>query len=219
MNGVHDMGGMHDMGRVLHEANEPVFHEPWEGRVYALNRAAAAGEKWALDAARYEIEVIPPVEYLRMSYHERWHTRLVELLVKRHMVTRAEIASGQPAPGSPKTTPLMKPQNIAAVMAPANPQRPQADVVPRFTVGDRVQALNIHPTHHTRLPRYLRGREGVIVRHHGTFVFSDTNAHEEGENPLHVYSVQFSARELWGSDDSSRDSVHLDLWDAYLEHV
>ena len=26
MNGVHDMGGMHGMGPISHEANEPVFH-------------------------------------------------------------------------------------------------------------------------------------------------------------------------------------------------
>jgi len=59
------------MGKVSLEKNEPVFHDTWEGRVYALNRAAAAGGKWNLDASRYEIELIPPAEYLRTSYYER----------------------------------------------------------------------------------------------------------------------------------------------------
>ena len=36
MNGVHDMGGMQDLGAIEREKNEPVFHEPWEGRVWAL---------------------------------------------------------------------------------------------------------------------------------------------------------------------------------------
>jgi len=216
MNGVHDMGGMQDMGKVSLEKNEPVFHDTWEGRVYALNRAAAAGGKWNLDASRYEIELIQPAEYLRMSYYERWYARLVELLIKRQMVTRAEIQSGQPAPGSPKTTPVMKGGEIA-VLAPANPERPAAEVAARFAVGQRVRARNIHPVHHTRLPRYARGKQGVIVRHHGIFIFPDTNAHSEGENPQHVYSVRFAATELWGSHASSRDAIHLDLWDEYLE--
>ena len=217
MNGVHDMGGMQDMGKVSREKNEPVFHEAWEGRVYALNRAAAAGGKWNLDASRYEIELIPPADYLRMSYYERWHARLVELLVKRRMVTRTEIESGQPAKGSPKTKPVLKPENISSVMAPANPERPKAEVVPRFAAGQGVRARNIHPAHHTRLPRYVRGKQGVIARDHGIFIFPDTNAHAAGEHPQHVYSVRFAARELWGSQASSRDSVHLDMWDDYLE--
>lgn len=217
MNGVHDMGGMQDMGPIHHEKNEPVFHEAWEGRVYALNRAAAAGGKWNLDASRYEIELIPPADYLRMSYYERWHARLVELLIKRRVVTRAEIESGQPAKDSPKATPVLTPAKLVSVTAPANPERPNAKVPPRFTTGLHVRARNIHPVHHTRIPRYVRGKQGVILRDHGIFIFPDTNAHFAGENPQHVYSVRFAAQELWGSQASPRDSVHLDLWDDYLE--
>jgi nitrile hydratase beta subunit len=216
MNGVHDMGGMQDMGKVPYEKSEPVFHEAWEGRIYALNRAAAAGGKWNIDASRYEIELIPPADYLRMSYYERWHAKLVELLLKRRMVTRAEIESGQADKAAPKTTPILKPENIS-VMAPANPERPKAKASQRFAVGQQVRARNIHPAHHTRLPRYARGKQGIIVRHHGIFVFPDTSAHSEGENPQHVYSVRFAAIELWGSGASIRDSIHLDLWDDYLE--
>ena len=42
MNGIHDMGGMQGMGPIRRETDEPVFHETWEGRVYALNRALIA---------------------------------------------------------------------------------------------------------------------------------------------------------------------------------
>ena len=31
MNGIHDMGGMQDMGPIKYEKNEPVFHASWEG--------------------------------------------------------------------------------------------------------------------------------------------------------------------------------------------
>lgn len=29
MNGIHDLGGMQDMGALPFEENEPVFHEDW----------------------------------------------------------------------------------------------------------------------------------------------------------------------------------------------
>ena len=100
MNGVHDMGGMQDMGPVQEEKNEPVFHHPWEGRVFAMYRATGAWRKWNIDAARYSRELIPPAEYLRMSYYEKWYAGLVDLLTARGLVTRAEVESGRPAPGS-----------------------------------------------------------------------------------------------------------------------
>ena len=216
MNNIHDMGGMQNFGTVLREQDEPVFHHPWEARLYALNRAAGAAGKWNLDSTRYGIELIPPLDYLRMSYYERWHVSLVELLIARGVVTRAEVESGHPTPGSPKATPVMTAASIS-VLAPANPERPKVGMDPRFQVGQLVRARNRHPVHHTRLPRYARGKQGVVARHHGIFVFPDTNAQFAGENPQHLYSVRFAARELWGPQASPRDAVHLDMWDDYLD--
>ncbi|GAA3880389.1 MAG: SH3-like domain-containing protein [Gibbsiella quercinecans] len=87
----------------------------------------------------------------------------------------------------------------------------------RFAAGDKVQAKNINPLGHTRLPRYVRGRIGTVVRHQGSFVFPDTYAHGKGENPQHVYSVRFEAQALWGEETQSKDAVYLDLWDDYIE--
>ena len=42
MNGVHDMGGMHGMGPIQIEKDEPVFHGYWEARTYVLNIAIRA---------------------------------------------------------------------------------------------------------------------------------------------------------------------------------
>lgn len=75
MNGIHDMGGMHGMGPIRAEEHDPVFHEPWEGRVYAITRAVGAWRKWNLDAGRHGIELLPPADYLRMSYYEKWLAR------------------------------------------------------------------------------------------------------------------------------------------------
>src|SRR5215469_4895630 len=95
MNGIHDMGGMHGMGPIVHEENEPMFHEPWEGRVYAITRLIGAFGKSNLDAFRHAIELLPPADYLRMSYYEKWLVRNIDLLVKHGIVTREEIETGK----------------------------------------------------------------------------------------------------------------------------
>ena len=218
MNGVHDMGGMHGMGPIRIEKDEPVFHGYWEARTYALTRATRAWNKWNIDTGRHEIELLPPAEYLRMSYYEKWFARLVVLLVKTGMVTRAEIESGKPAPGSPKLTPALTAERVAATaLNRAIPSSHDPAIKPRFKVGQQVRARNINPIGHTRLPRYARGKVGKIDRDHGVHIFPDTNAHGLGEKRQHVYSVRFAARELWGDQASARDSVYLDMWDDYLE--
>ena len=217
MNGVHDMGGMHGMGPVRREENEPVFHEAWEGRVLALRRAMAAWGKWNIDVTRHEVELLAPDEYLRLSYYERQFVAFLEMLAKSGLVTRAELQSGKPAEGSRKGTPALTVEKAAALVAKGVPASRDVAAAARFRVGDRIRARNMHPAGHTRLPRYARGKLGVIERDHGVFVFPDTNAHFLGEQPEHVYSVRFAASELWGPQGAPRDFVYVDMWDDYLE--
>jgi nitrile hydratase subunit beta len=217
MNGVHDMGGMHGMGPIAPEANEPVFHERWEGRVYALNRAVGLLGKWNIDAARHSRERIPPADYLRMSYYEKWLAALTMLLEETGLVTRAELESDRPSPGTARATPPLTANEVARVVADRGGFERPINTPPRFAIGQRVRAKKINPTGHTRLPRYARGNAGVVDRIHGAHVFPDTNAHFQGENPQHLYSVRFSARELWGEAASARDCVYIDLWEEYLE--
>jgi len=217
MNGVHDMGGMHGMGPIQAEKNEPVFHERWEGRVLALRRAMAAWHKWNIDVTRHEVERVPPAEYLRLSYYERQFVAFLEMLAKSGLVTRAELESGKPAEGAAQAVPALTPQKAAVLITKGVPASRDVPVTPRFRAGDRVRARNMHPVGHTRLPRYVRTKLGMIDRDHGVFVFPDTNAHFLGEKPQHVYSVRFAARELWGQQAAPGDSVYLDMWDDYLE--
>jgi nitrile hydratase len=219
MNGVHDMGGLQDMGPVQHEKDEPVFHAAWEGRIYAINSALRAIGKWNLDAWRHQIELLPPAGYLRMSYYERWLRINEQLLVKHGLITAAELKTGAPDPGSVKATPALTAALAAGRLSRGIASSHDPQVQPHFKVGQRVRARNLNPTGHTRLPRYARGKHGTIARDHGVYVFPDTNAHFQGEKRQHVYSVRFSARELWGEDGSPRDSVHLDMWDDYLERA
>jgi nitrile hydratase len=219
MNGVHDMGGRQDFGPVDYEKDEPVFHAAWEGRVWAMTRALSAWRKWNIDVGRHAIERLPPIEYLRMSYYERWLARMEAQVVEFGLVTKEELASGTPAAGSSRATPPYTLASAARVLNRGIASSVEPAVAPRFTVGQPVRTRNIHPTGHTRLPRYARDKAGVIVRDHGVYVFADSNAHFQGERRQHVYAVRFTARELWGPQASPRDTVHLDLWDDHLDRV
>jgi nitrile hydratase len=216
VNGVHDMGGMANLGPIVPEAEGSVFHEPWEGRVHAMT--VASPTRGNIDAGRHQRELIPGPEYLAMSYYEKWFRSLTELLLKHGLVTPQELASGKADPASPKATPRLAAGAVEAAMTAAGSYVREA-APPAFEVGDRVRARNLNPPGHTRLPRYVRGHEGVIAALHGAHVFPDVNAHGKGEDPRPLYTVTFTASELWGPDANPRDSVSLDLWEPYLERA
>jgi nitrile hydratase beta subunit len=218
MNGIHDMGGMDGFGPVVREAKEPVFHADWERRVFALMNVAMNVARVNIDEFRHAIERIPPGQYLASSYYERWLAAVEILLVERGVITREELIAKQD--GSAE---IVRAQ-IAAGMRTIGPdpikEKPGAKSPrARFARGDRVRARNFNPSGHTRLPRYARGKRGVIARDWGVFVFPDTNAHHAGTKPQHCYSVGFEARELWGKSASSRERVLVDLWEDYLEPI
>jgi nitrile hydratase subunit beta len=213
MNGVHDLGGMHGMGPIPIEKNEPAFHEPWERQMFGLMLGALFKLDLNGDEFRSTIEHLPPADYLGFRYFERWIPVLGTMLVKRGVITEAELASGRAQGGARWKPATDKPSQPSGRTPPAKREGAPA----RFTAGQRVRARNMHPVTHTRLPRYVRGRIGTVLRDYGISTFPDTNALDAGEKPQHVYSVRFAARELWGDQASPRDSVHLDLWDDYLE--
>ena len=109
-------------------------------------------------------------------------------------------------------------QALAAAAAGASARVAQV-MTPRFNVGDHVRLSNINPPGHTRMPRYIRGRHGVIERDHGVFIFPDTYAAGRGERPQHVYSVRFTSHELWGADGRANDELFVDVWDDYMERA
>lgn len=207
MNGVHDMGGMHGFGPVTPEADEPVFHAEWEGRVLAMDLAMRATGEWGVDVARFAREREPPEQYLAESYYERWLGGLERLLLERGLVSEEELTAGRSlTPGQPL------PGKVVAPNSRREPSRPA-----RFAVGDRVRARNIHPAGHTRLPRYVRGHVGTVARLHGFHVFPDASAHGLGDDPQWLYVVVFYGAELWGADAQSGSSVSVDAFEPYLE--
>ncbi|MGH7354620.1 MAG: nitrile hydratase subunit beta [Candidatus Rokuibacteriota bacterium] len=223
MNGVHDMGGMHGMGPIDHEAQEPVFHHEWERRAFALTMATGLLGKWNIDMGRFAREQMPPGEYLETTYYEHWLFGLLRLLDEKGLVPPAEletcrrgetVAGPQPAPPGLR---VLRPPDVHRALRNRRAARCDDPVAPKFKAGDAVIAKNTNPLGHTRLPRYVRGRRGVVDRDHGVFTFPDTHAAGQGKKPQHVYSVRFAARELWGPEASARDAIYVDLWDDYLD--
>ena len=211
MNGIHDMGGMHGMGPIQIEKNEPVYHADWEGRVDAMFQALRGK---AGGGGRTFRERVPPREYLRMSYYELWYTALVEQLIAARLVTRDEVESGRSVEPKPASIRPYSASEAVALVTRAQSTNQSIALAPRFRVGQQVRARNINPVGHTRLPRYARGRLGIVERLRGVSPIPDAGA---GGKPQNLYSIRFPARELWGQQSAPQDAVYIDMWDGYLE--
>src|SRR5216683_5665177 len=133
---------MHGFGPVIAELDEPVFHARWEGHVRALMQRTV-GRYYHLDEFRHAIERMPPGEYLRSSYYEKWLHAVQTVLLEKGVVTKEELAKGHALGHAP-------PPRTAAETPPA--------LRSRFRPGDGVVTRNVHPKGHTRLPRYVRGK-------------------------------------------------------------
>ncbi|MFC4294661.1 nitrile hydratase subunit beta [Novosphingobium tardum] len=209
MNGVHDLGGRDGMGPISFEPAEPVFHEDWERRVFAMHIAMAGGGYMNIDQFRHAIERMPAADYLATSYFEHWLVAVEDGCRTAGLLDEA-IAT------SPVT--CFPSHLVEAMVFGGSPARMELDAAPAFAVGAQIRARNIHPAGHTRLPWYVRGQVGCIVAHRGAFVFPDSHAHGLGPDPRHMYSVSFTAEALWGPDARNpRDTVQLELWEPYLE--
>jgi nitrile hydratase subunit beta len=213
-NSLHDMGGMHGFGPVEPEPNEPPFHAKWEGRVLALQRAMGVIGLWTIDGGRASLEALPPLDYLGSSYYRRWFLGLERRVVGYGLVGEDEIAAGRSLrPGIR----LNRKMNASDAETPPlmNFERP-APAAARFKPGDRVRAKNLNPVTHTRLPRYARGKSGTIEAIRGCHVFPDTAALNAGDNPQWLYTVVFSARELWGEEADPAVKVSIEAFEPYL---
>jgi nitrile hydratase subunit beta len=205
MNGPHDLGGAMGFGPIRIEADGPLFHAPWEARALGLTLCAGALGHWNIDESRHARESLPPAVYLSSSYYEIW-VRGLEVLLDRH---------GLPGAESPHPRRLIAARVPAVLAAGTDYTRPLSDP-PRFQPGQRVRAKNIHPRGHTRLPRYVRGRVGVVEADHGGFVLPDASAHGQ-EDAGRLYTVVFEGAELWGPDAEPGTQVSVDAWESYLE--
>ncbi len=218
MERVHDMGGQSRFFGPLPpiDRDEPAFSAPWEGKAFALALLANRVAGTNLHAFRHAIERVPEPDYLS-GYYERWLASAEILLLD----------SGILAPGAVEARARkLRGEDVEepAVPEPHKPDMPSGgagnlrtvEEPPAFAVGDRVTTGTDHPTDHTRLPAYARGKAGTVTAVRPAMVFPDTASHFLGENSQHVYTVEFAAQDLWG-DDAEPATLTLDLYENYLE--
>ena len=218
MNGVHDLGGMHGFGPINPDRNEPVFHHEWERRVFGMMIAVLGTGSFGVDEFRHAVERLPPALYLNTTYYEHWLLTLEKLLGEHGILSENELTTKKAEPPGRSAIPAAVSKDaLLGMMSTGASLRLPEPAPPRFHPGDRVLVRNINPEHHTRLPRYARGKHGIVERLQGVFVFPDTAAHGQGNKPQQVYNVRFTARELWGSGAPAQDSLTLDLFEDYLE--
>lgn len=223
MNGVHDLGGMHGFGPVEREEDEPLFHAAWEARVFGIQQRGRRGGYFNIDAFRNGIERMPPAAYLRSSYYERWLASVEYNLIEQGLIDGDELEarvaslSESPGAGTSRARAVATQPQVRGASPESLPPAESPPPAPRFAEGDAVVTRNVHPAGHTRLPRYARGKRGVIHRAYGAQAFPDTNARGLGERPQPLYSVRFAGREFWGGSAEPGQVVYLDLWESYLD--
>ena len=217
MDGIHDMGGMQGWGTVAIDPDEPVFREGWYGRAFAMGAMSMGLSGTNLDAFRHGLERLHPSEYLGDGYYGRWLACAETLLVD----------SGVLAPGAveARARNLMgesveEPADVEAHKPVYERGGPgslrEIDDPAAFSLGDRVRAKDMRADGHTRLPGYVRGCTGTVHALRPSALLPDTNAHFAGENPQHVYTVEFDSAELWGPGAEAA-KLRIDLFESYLE--
>ena len=210
-----DLGGQAGHGHVTPEPEGELFHAAWEPRVLALSLAMGAARTWNIDISRSARETLP--DYARLSYYEIWMAGLTKLLAERGLAGTDELTAGcmlhPPAP----VARVLRAADVPAVLASGSPTARPAPGPARFQAGDHVRTRGEAVDHHTRLPGYVRGREGVVERVHGAHVFADSNGQGLGEQPQWLYTVAFNGTELWGGGAVPGLRVSVDAWEPYLE--
>jgi nitrile hydratase subunit beta len=219
VNGAQDLGGMMGFGAIAQEPEGLLFHAAWEKQAMGLTIAMGATGSWTIDESRYSRESLDPADYLASTYYEIWTKGLEKLVVAKGLITSDELRDGRPSAPPAPVKRVLRPEDVAAAMARGAPCDRPATTPAAFKAGEAVRTRNINPNSHTRLPRYARGKKGVVESVRGVFVFPDTNAHGGGEQPQWVYTIRFEARELWGEAAGAADSVSIDAWENYLERA
>ncbi len=217
MNTIHDLGGMD--GFTLPERDQDFpLHEEWERLVWGL-----AVSVWSkpmpgyAGGTRADIERIPPERYLDMPYYAKWLWAEEVAAIRGGVVTREELEN----PDGPLTpvevgnyTPPTRDHVVAYLRGDDSFEEP-ATGEPGFSIGDEVIVRNNHPEGHTRCPRYVRGHRGVVQNHHGVHGFQDDEPADAGQQ--HLYTVTFTARELWGDRGNPNDRINAELWEIHLQ--
>jgi len=219
MQGGHDLGGMQGLGPINpeKETEEQVFHSEWERRAFAITIATGMLGQWNIDQSRYARERQHPIDYLKNSYYENWYQGVCKLLVENDLITAEELQSGKRTEVLGKELRVPTQADAKKILSSGGPTLMDLTQDSKFALGQKVRVKRNHTEGHTRAPAYVQGCIGEIAIHHGGHVYPDAHANGDRRGE-HLYTVRFTAKELWGSD-SANNEVFIDLWEPYLAAV
>ena len=219
----HDMGGDPSVQIIPDKPDDPKFENAWHRRILGITIAVGAMGAWSIDASRYARESLPRSDYNEFTYYEKWLGGLINLLFQKGLINKYEIQSGRVDSKAPLEwrQKVLSVKNVGAALEAGAPTR-RDGAEPIFSIGQAVCAKlpsdTVSIAHgHTRLPHYISGKSGTIIKRHGVHVLPNTNAHFLGEHPENLYAVEFKASVLWKQKSASSDTVVVDCWESYLE--
>jgi len=239
----HYLGGLEGLPEPLN-LEKRVFVEDWEERIFGIHVAmmglsnhlgsalpqyaiddvpTAFKDEWTWASLRTGAEAMNPFDYFKFRYYEKWLGGITQFFIDQGYVTEDELSSRQaeladaPATAAEDAS-AIDDQVVEYLRKGDSPRRDVAH--PKFAVGDRVRITNVPAGAHTRLPGYLREREGTIERifegDYGYFVHTGDGIGD----PMPIYIVAFSPDELFGERaEGGPLTIYAELFEAYLEGV
>jgi nitrile hydratase len=236
----HYLGGLEGLPEPLN-FEKRVFVEEWEKRIFGIHVAmmglsnhlgsalpqypidevpTAFKDEWTWASLRTGAEAMNPFDYFKFRYYEKWLGGITQFFLDKGYISEDELASRQEdlAPASADPVPAIDEQVVEYLRKGDSPRRDVAH--PKFAVGDHVRITNVPAAAHTRLPGYLRGREGTVERifegDYGYFVHTGDGIGD----PMPIYIVAFSPEALFGDRaESGPLTIYAELFEAYLEGV
>ncbi|MGE3795007.1 MAG: nitrile hydratase subunit beta [Dehalococcoidia bacterium] len=227
MNGVFDLGGTDGLGPINPPAEEPIFRAEWEKPAFTMFAACFRAGWFGVDQFRHGIEVMDPAVYLKAPYYEHWMHTFEHYGIGGGHIDADELDRRTqyylenpeaPLPEHEQSQELL--DFVNAVVPAGAPAGRESDKIPRFKVGDIVRMSTDSPFGHSRRARYTRGKVAEVTAHHGSFIYPDSAGNGNGDAPEHLYTLRFTAQELWGPNTGDPNGVvYFDAWDPYLEIV
>ncbi|RLK31760.1 nitrile hydratase subunit beta [Cupriavidus plantarum] len=239
----HHLGGLENLGPVNVEPS--VFVAPWEKRIFGIHTVMMAESDHLSDAApAYPVKELPttfrntwtwaslrtgaedmqPFAYFKYRYYEKWLMGISQFFIDQGYVTAKELAdrtawyAAQPdAPLPDHPNPAIR-QQIESYLEQGDSPYQARPHAARFVPGQKVRVADPDAVDHTRLPGYLRNKQGVIdVVYPGAYGYFVSTGPDGIGAPMPVYRVAFPAETIWGAAKSEPNTViYADLFDAYL---
>jgi nitrile hydratase len=239
----HYLGGLEGVGPVTFDKR--VFAEAWEKRMFGINLALLGLSKHLQTATspepikniptnfhstytaadvRKRAEAMNPFDYFRYRYYEKWFGSAANFLLGEGYISEAELEGRTAAYLNCEDMPAQQfrneaiDQQVLGFLRGGDSARRDTNRRPRFAAGQTVTVKDVTPVEHTRLPGYLRGKDGIIETvYDGCYTYSVSTGSDGLGEPMPVYLIRFDSRDIWGALSEPKSLVYVSLYETYLQ--